>query len=417
MTSRLASAPPWPLLRSPPLFALLVAEVVSTTGALMSALALPWFVLETTGSGSRAAFVVAAETLAFVLLGIPSGSVASRLGARRTMLTCDLLRAPAVAAIPVLFHTGVLTFPVLLALAFVIGAISTPYIAAQEVVLPELLGEDERVIGRANALFQSASRLTYLAGPALAGLLIGFLGATNVLVIDACTYLVSFLLVASFIPRLARSPDGHELKGVLAGVRFLWSNPLLRTLNVALAGSQMAFQGLTIALPILAFERYNENATLAGLLLASWGGGALAGSVIAYRVVNRFEPLALGSVAWFGYALPLWVLVFELPAAALFPPLILAGIGNGLRNPPLTAIRVLSVPVALRPQALTAGGTLSMLGGAVSLGGIGAALRVFGLAPVFALIAAVSTASAVSFAVVAMKSRSFGDRALPHRRT
>jgi MFS family permease len=360
----------------------------------MTALALPWFVLETTGSGSRAAFVVAAETLALVLFGVPSGSLASRLGARRTMLACDLLRAPAVAAIPLLAHAGLLQLPALLVIAFVVGAISAPYSAAQEVVLPELM--------QANALFQSASRLTYLAGPALAGLLIGLLGAMTVLVIDAATYFVSFLILASFIPRMTRSPQAHELKGLLAGARFLWSNPFLRTLTLALAGSQMAFQGLTIALPILAFERYDENAKLAGLLLATWGGGALAGSVIAYRVVSRFEPLVLGAVAWFIYALPLWVLVFELPAAALFPPLVLAGIGNGLRNPPLAAIRVLWVPAPLRPKAITAGATLSMLGGAISLGGIGAALRMFGIAPVFASVAAVSTASAVTFALAAI---------------
>jgi hypothetical protein len=104
----------------------------------------------------------------------------------------------------------------------------------------------------------------------MAGLLIGRLGATTVLVIDAATYLVSFLLIVSFVPRIARSPEAPELRGVLAGARFLWSNPLLRTLTLAQAGSQMASQGLTIALPILAFERYEENAELAGLLLASW---------------------------------------------------------------------------------------------------------------------------------------------------
>jgi MFS family permease len=401
-----ASPPPRPLVRNPPLLALLVAEVVSTTGALMTALALPWFVLETTDSPSRAAYVIAAETFAYALLGIPSGSVAARLGARRTMLVCDLLAAPTVALIPVLHFTGALSFPILLAIAFLVGAISTPYIAAQQVVLPELLGEDERVVAKANALFQSASRLTYLLGPALAGLLLGFFGGATVLLIDAATYAVSFVLIASFIPRIQRPPEEQELKGVLAGVRFLWRQPLLRVLTLAQAGSQMAFQGLAIAIPVLAFERYDENAKLAGLLLASWGGGALAGSVIAYRLVNRFEPLAMGSVAWLGYALPLWVLVFELPAAALFPPLILAGIGNGVRNPPLATIRVLWVPAALRPQTLTAGGTLAILGGAISLGVIGIALRVVGITPVFALIAAISTASAISFAVVAMKSRS-----------
>src|SRR5919198_2674767 len=146
------------MLRRAPIVALLVAEVVSMTGSLMSALALPWFVLVTTGSASRAAYVVGAEVLAYALLGIPSGSVAARLGARRTMLACDLCRAPVVALIPALYMEGLLSFPTLLVLSFATGALSTPYASAQQVVLPEILGEDQTLIAQANAVFQSASR-------------------------------------------------------------------------------------------------------------------------------------------------------------------------------------------------------------------------------------------------------------------
>ena len=393
------------MLRRAPIVALLVAEVVSMTGSLMSALALPWFVLVTTGSASRAAYVVGAEVLAYALLGIPSGSVAARLGARRTMLACDLCRAPVVALIPALYMEGLLSFPTLLVLSFATGALSTPYASAQQVVLPEILGEDQTLIAQANAVFQSASRLTYLLGPALSGLLVGFLGAKNVLLIDAATFVVSFVLVAAFIPRIARSPAEPDLGGVWAGLRFLWRDPLLRTLTVAQMGSQIAFQALALALPVLAFQRYEHNAKLAGLFLATWGGGALAGSVIAYRVVRRFDPLVLGSVAWFGYALPLWLLAPELPAAAVFAPLLLAGIGNGVRNPPLASIRILRVPASLRPQTLTASGTLAWLGGAVALAGIGTALRALGLVAVFAIIAAISTTSAIAFGASVSRAR------------
>ncbi|MDX6544906.1 MAG: hypothetical protein QOG02_680, partial [Gaiellales bacterium] len=77
------------MLRSRPLRALLAAEVISTTGSQMTWLALPWFVLTTTGSASRMSFVVAAEVGAYVLFGVPAGAVVARLGARRTMLLTD----------------------------------------------------------------------------------------------------------------------------------------------------------------------------------------------------------------------------------------------------------------------------------------------------------------------------------------
>jgi MFS family permease len=396
------------MLRRTALIALLASEVISSTGALMTALALPWFVLASSGSTSHAAYVVGAEVLAYALLGIPSGTVAGRLGARQTMLVCNVALAGAVATIPALHWAGVLSFPLLLLLAFANGAISTPYAASQQIVLPAVFGEDEQVIARANAAFQSATRLTYLAGPALAGLLISLLGAPTILMIDAATYLVAFTLLGVFVPQVATPPVHTDLVGVLAGVRCLWRDRLLRTLTIAQAGSQMAFQALSLTLPVLAFVRYDRDARLAGFFLATWGLGALAGGIVAYRIVSYFDPLLMGAVAWFAYALPLWALVSPLPAGAVFVPLAVAGLGNGLRNPPLAAIRVLRVPASLRPKTLTASGTIAWLGGAVALGGIGVALRALGIAPVFALIAAISTASALAFgmAVILTRARS-----------
>ena len=78
------------VLRRPPVVALVAAEVISATGSQMTALALPWFVLTTTGSPSRMALVVAAEELPWALLGIPAGTAAARLGLRRTLVICNL---------------------------------------------------------------------------------------------------------------------------------------------------------------------------------------------------------------------------------------------------------------------------------------------------------------------------------------
>src|SRR4051812_37001102 len=95
-----------------PLAALFVAELISTTGSEMAAVALPWFVLITTGSAARMGLVMAAEFLGMTVLGVPSGQVATALGARRTMLLSDLSRAGLVALIPLLHWAGALSFPV-----------------------------------------------------------------------------------------------------------------------------------------------------------------------------------------------------------------------------------------------------------------------------------------------------------------
>src|SRR5438094_3505377 len=95
-----------PVLRSRPLVALLIAETVSTTGSQMTWLALPWFVLVTSGSATRMTVVMAGELTGLALLGLPGGRVLERLGARRTMLLCDAARAPLMTLVPVLHWTG-----------------------------------------------------------------------------------------------------------------------------------------------------------------------------------------------------------------------------------------------------------------------------------------------------------------------
>jgi MFS family permease len=94
------------ILRERSLVALLVAEAVSTTGAQMTWLALPWFVLTTTGSAGRMVLVVAAEAIGLALFGLPGGSVLARLGPRRMMMLSDGVRGPLTLLIPILQATS-----------------------------------------------------------------------------------------------------------------------------------------------------------------------------------------------------------------------------------------------------------------------------------------------------------------------
>jgi hypothetical protein len=145
---------------------LLGAEIASTTGSVMTMLALPWLVLTTTGSPARAGFVAAAEWVPMALLGIPSGSIATRLGPLRTMMTCDAVRAPIVALIPILYWLDALPYGVLLGLACLLGACFPAHFASQRTILPALLGEEHETVTRGNVLLQGANRLPLVAGPA-----------------------------------------------------------------------------------------------------------------------------------------------------------------------------------------------------------------------------------------------------------
>ena len=189
------------MLRTRGLIALLSAEAISSLGAQMTFLALPWFVLVTTGSAAKMSLVLAVELLPVALLGIPSGMVISKWGARKTMVVGDAARAPLMLAIPLLHEAGWLSFPVLLACVFAMGCFLAPYFSAQRLILPELVGDDESTVAQANAVVEGTQRSTALLGPSLAGILIAVIGAANVLYVDAVTYFISFLILVTLVPK------------------------------------------------------------------------------------------------------------------------------------------------------------------------------------------------------------------------
>ncbi|MGX6604237.1 MFS transporter [Micromonosporaceae bacterium Da 78-11] len=202
--------------RTPGLLPLFVAKLISTFGSWLTLLALPWFVLVTTGSPVQMSAVLTAEFLGVVVLGLPSGRLVARLGLRRTMLIADAARVPLMASVPLLHQAGWLSLPALLAVSFSLGVFTAPYVASQRLILADLLGPagaDEGLLARANSLIDAATRLAALAGPAAGGVLIALFGPAEVLWIDAATYAVSFVILFLFV----RPPGaGVRAPGVVA---------------------------------------------------------------------------------------------------------------------------------------------------------------------------------------------------------
>src|SRR5438067_9699836 len=96
--------------------AIVAAEVVSAIGSSMTVLALPWFVLVTTGSATKLGLVLGIGTIPFVTLPLPAGSLIARIGARKAMVMADAARRPMLDAIPPLYSLDALTFPLLVVL-------------------------------------------------------------------------------------------------------------------------------------------------------------------------------------------------------------------------------------------------------------------------------------------------------------
>ena len=392
------------ILRNRSLLALLVAEVVSRVGSQMTFVALPWFVLVTTGSPAKMGLVLAFELAPVALLGVPSGTVVSRYGARLTMLGSDLARVPLMMSLPILHAAGLLSFPVLLVLVTAFGCFGAPYFASQRVILPELLGNEQQVVSQANSLLEGATQTSSLLGPPLAGVLIAAFGAANVLYIDAATFAFSFVVVLLFVPARKRETAQEESGGVLAGVKFLLHDPLLGPLGGVAVLLNGLVQMLTAAIPVLAFERYGD-AKIAGWLFAAFGLGGLIGTVIAFQLVKRMDPLVLAALAGVGFALPLWTLVVHVPFGVLLLAIALTGICGPMINAPLIGVITTRSPAALLPKVMTAVVTVATIAGPLALVLAGYLLQHAGLTATFTVVAAGVTSACIVMAVLLTRFR------------
>lgn len=370
----------------------------------MSAVALPWFVLVTTGSPSRMAIVLAAESAPLLLVGIPSSHLVARLGARRALLVCDAIWAPATALIPILHFADLLTFPLLVGLAFLVGIPWAAHAGSQNAIVPELLGEDIGGVAQASAVLQTLSRLAYFVGPALGGALLSAFGAPAVLLLDAASFAASLLLVAAFAPRTTR-PAPSDQRTSAAGWRFVKNDAWMRPVTAAQALSQAAFMAMTAAIPVLAFATYDRNASLAGVLLAVWGGGAMLGSILAYHLSQTQNPYRLGASAWALQALPLWAIATTTSPVVAAIALTGSGLANGIRVPPIAGLIAQHVPQPIRAETMTVASAVVLGAGFVALLAAGPALDRLSIGAIWALIAALQTLAALVFARAALRRR------------
>jgi MFS family permease len=393
------------LLRNRALLGVLARDVVSLTGSQMTLLALPWFVLTTTGSPGRMAVVFAVESASMAVFGFLGGNVATRLGPRRTMLVADACRAPLVALIPLLHALDALSFPLIVAIAAASAAFVTHSFAAKSTLVPELVGEDERVLSEANALLQGAQRITIFLGPALAGVLIAAIGAANVLVLDALSFALGFLIVLTFVPPVGRIEQDEESRGLGAGFRFLARDRLLRPWTIAIVIGDVGWLVLFAAMPVLVVERFGEDPALLGWIWGVWGLGAVLGNVISFRTVASSDRLLLASVGEMAMVAPIWLLVADVPAGAIIAAMAVSGLANGIANPPVHAIYTLRTPRALRAKVWSVVVAATAVIGPLALVAAGAVLETEGFRPVILTLVAVQSVAAVAFTTAGLRER------------
>ncbi|MGY3682455.1 MFS transporter [Streptomyces sp. TE33382] len=375
--------------RRTPLISVLAANSISTAGTSLTLIGVPWFVLETTGSAGRAGLVAFCATLPIVVSALIGGPIIDRLGRRRVAVASDTVCGLAIATIPLLHYAGALEFWMLCALMALNGLVHTPGNTARYVLVPDLAEHAGTTLARAASLFDAVSRGARMVGAALAGLLIALVGAETVLLLDAATFGLSALLVATGVrgvraaePRKAAAPVSlrtyrAELR---EGYGYLLGNRLLLAVVIMVMFMNGTDQGWNAVLLPVHAEGQLGGATDLGLLTALFGAGGLTGALLYGAVGHRFSRWTVFATCVLLCGAPRFLVAAvtgtTLPLAVT---MLLGGIAGGVLNPILTTVTYERVPEELRSRvsgALTAGCELAM-----PVGGLAAGLlvEVFGV--------------------------------------
>lgn len=356
--------------------ALLVSKTISTAGTRMSQLALPWLVLTTTHNPVTTGLVGLAEIAPYVVLQILGAPLVDSLGGRRVAIIGNLVAAVVMGAIPVLWATGHHRLLPLLALVFVAGLARGPADAATEVMVPAVTAAADVGIDRGVALLEGASRIATLLGAPAGGVLIGILGAPNVVALDAASFAGAAALLLGFVPRSAGATTNPESAGEASnqstasymiqlrqGFRYVLRQPLLRSIAGMILFTNFADAAMSGLLLLLwAQHRYDSTSPL-GVVIGVFGVGAVAGTatIAAYgaRLPRRWTfalSFALAGAPRFV------VLAVPAPFWVVLAVWALAGLAAGTINPLLSAAEYETVPRPLQARVLSSVGGIAWAG-------------------------------------------------------
>jgi predicted MFS family arabinose efflux permease len=266
--------------------ALAGSNLAAQSAEQLSLAAVPLVAVLALGAGTgETGFLAAVQTLPFLLLSIPLGLLADRVSRRPLMLWAEALRALSLVALLAMVLSGHLSIAGLAMLGFV-GAIGTVgFSVAAPALIPSLVPRE--LLGQANGRIELARSAAYAAGPALAGALVAWAGASAAFVLAAIlsAAAVALLWRLSEAPR-ERLPGRHPLLEIRDGAQFVWQQPYLRPMLVTGVAWNISWFVLQAAYVPYAVRVLGLNAQAVGITLGMYGAGMVVGALMASRVVS-----------------------------------------------------------------------------------------------------------------------------------
>ncbi|MGH8793190.1 MAG: MFS transporter [Stackebrandtia sp.] len=354
----------------------LSANVAAWTGTRLLWIALPWFVLSTTGSAAKTGLVVFAQMGPFVVSQVLSGPLIDRIGPRRVSIVCDLTALVAMSAAPLLYLADALSLWTLMALMAVVGAADGPSNSAKGVFVPSATRAAKVPLERGTGLVGAAERTASTVGPAIAGVVVAAFGGIYALWIAAALFGLGALVVATTLhdPK----PEEHEQKveqvdGYLAqlrqGATFLRSDGLLRSIIGMVAVTNLLDQAfMAVLLPVWA-KSSGHGPEVIGLIASVFSAFSIVASLAAAAYGHRLPRRAVYLIGFVIGGVPRFaMLALGVPLWAILVVVAVGGLGSGFINPILGAVQYERIPTPLLGRVKTLSHALAWSG--IPFGGL-----------------------------------------------
>ncbi len=289
------------------------ANLAAQSAEQLSLAAVPMVAVLALGAGpGEIGLLATAQTLPFLLLSIPLGLLADRTSRQRLMMAAELLRALALLALLAALLLSRLSIGLLALLGFV-GAVGTVgFSVAAPALVPALVARDALTL--ANGRLELARSAAFAAGPALAGALVAWAGASAAFVLAAMLSASAVLLLLGiWEPRRESAPARHPLLEIQDGARLVWQHVLLRPVLLTAVAWNISWFVLQAAYVPYAVRVLGLSAGTLGITLAGYGVGMIIGSLLARRVLAALP---------FGRAIQLGPVVSVLAAATMVATLL-----------------------------------------------------------------------------------------------
>ncbi|WP_346925719.1 MFS transporter [uncultured Arthrobacter sp.] len=254
-------------------------HAVSVIGTWMQRVAQDWLVLELSDSAVAVGVATALQALPTLLFGLWGGVLVDRWDRRRTIMATQAVSAALAAVLAVLTLAGLVQLWMVFALALGLGLVTVLDSPARQAFVTEMVGPEDYV--NAQSLNSTIHNLGRLVGPAIAGLLIAWVGSGAAFAVNA----VSFVAVLVSLWRidvqgLTRAAPLPPKRGqALEGLRYVWQRPDLRACMLLVAVVALFGQNFRVVLPLFARDVLGGGAEVYGWLTSALGAGAVIGAL------------------------------------------------------------------------------------------------------------------------------------------